>query len=455
MRLDFSSFPLKNRAFSDKPMTFIDKLPKEYLSAIIDVVAIESGKRAAREHWQQIQLQNLLMFAAQRSTFWRARIGTRRINGIRLANLPVQSRNNVIRQVESEGSLTKSSETSRIVKHSTSGSTGKPVQFFLTQRNANYNTVRSIAQFFLEGRDLSLNRTRLKSNRVPAVVGFTAHKSESWLGPLETFMRSGTNKHIEYFRPQMDALCNELERDFIGYLVAEPRILEMMLQHVGPEFFRHAGATMVIPLAEAFDPKLREAFLSAGISARGNYSSEEVGLIGLECESAADQYHVATSNVIVEVEGTENFTLGGKSVGRILVTSLHSYATPFVRYDIGDVGTFRERCVCGHDGPVLCNVYGREKSLLKHADGQVTQFFPRGKDFMAIAPLDEYRVRQTSLKNIVLEVSGRQALSAEQLAAFAALVQLHAGAEFSVEVKPVAEIDWGHSVKRLGFSCEV
>ena len=65
MRFDFSKVPLKNRAFSEKPMTFIDEEAKNVLAAIIDLVAIETGNRAAREHWQHKQLQNLLQHAAQ------------------------------------------------------------------------------------------------------------------------------------------------------------------------------------------------------------------------------------------------------------------------------------------------------------------------------------------------------------------------------------------------------
>lgn len=455
MRLDFSSLPLKNRAFSDKPMNFIDKVPKEYLSAVIDLAAIETGNRAAREHWQQNQLQNLLAYAAQRSPIWRARIGARRIRGIRLGDLPVQTREDLIAQVEKEGSLARPNETAQLAEHSTSGSTGVPVRFFLTQRNSNYNIVRSITQFFLEGRDFALNRTRAKSNVVRDAKGFSVRKTDSWMGPLEGFLRSGVNKNIDYFSPDLDALCRELENDPIGYLVGQPRFLEIVLQHVGPEFFRRAGTAMLIPTAEAFDPQLRRDFLSVGIPARGNYSSEEVGLIASECESFADHFHVATSNVLVEVAGREKLTGAAKPVGRILVTALHSYATPFIRYDVGDIGTLEESCACGHDGPVLSNIFGREKSLLKHPDGSVSQFYPRGKDFMAIAPVKEYRVRQTSLKNIVLEVSGRQPLSSEQIERFAALVRLHAGAGFDVEVRQVDSVDWGHSVKRLGFSCEV
>jgi phenylacetate-CoA ligase len=69
MRIDFSKAPIKNRAFSEKPMTFIDQPSKDFFAGIIDLIAIETGNRIAREHWQQKQLQNLLRHAVQRSRF--------------------------------------------------------------------------------------------------------------------------------------------------------------------------------------------------------------------------------------------------------------------------------------------------------------------------------------------------------------------------------------------------
>jgi phenylacetate-coenzyme A ligase PaaK-like adenylate-forming protein len=137
------------------------------------------------------------------------------------------------------------------------------------------------------------------------------------------------------------------------------------------------------------------------------------------------------------------------------VTHLHSYATPFIRYDIGDVATFGNSCPCGHDGPILSNVYGRAKALLKHPDGRVSIFFPRGKELAAIAKFDEFRIRQTDLNRIVLELGGRGALTDDEKSAFVRLIRQHAGDEFAVEVTAVDAIDWGHSNKRLGFYSEV
>src|SRR6201999_3997218 len=128
-------------------------------------------------------------------------------------------------------------------------------------------------------------------------------------------------------------------------------------------------------------------FASVNIPTTANYSCEEVGMIAQECRTTHGFYHVCTSNVIVEIDTIEALDLGGEAAGRVLVTHLHSYATPFIRYDVGDIASLQASCPCGHQGPVLTNIYGRTKQLLKHADGRLAPFYVPGSEMLGIAAI--------------------------------------------------------------------
>jgi phenylacetate-coenzyme A ligase PaaK-like adenylate-forming protein len=156
MKFDLSQLPLGGRAFSKKPMTFCDQGPRGFLSAVIELSALETGSRRAREQWQKIQLRNLLKHASQRSIFWRHRIGTRNI-GADLSSLPILNRNDVVKQVEDEGSLLLPRDRIRVSTGATSGSSGAPVKFFSSEMNGQYSAARYAAQFLMEGLDLRLN----------------------------------------------------------------------------------------------------------------------------------------------------------------------------------------------------------------------------------------------------------------------------------------------------------
>ena len=105
MQFDFSKVPLKNRAFSEKPMTFIDQEAKNFLAAIIDVVAIETEIVPRVSIGSTSNSKIFWQFAAQKSAFWRERIGTRKITDVSPSDLPVLTRSDVAKQVELEGSL--------------------------------------------------------------------------------------------------------------------------------------------------------------------------------------------------------------------------------------------------------------------------------------------------------------------------------------------------------------
>src|SRR5262249_43312155 len=152
---------LHRDGYSEKPMTFLDPEPNAMLSAITGIALIENGSRSARERWQKVQLRNLVNHVSQRSAFWRARIGNRKASDVDLPSLPILTRQDLRTQVASEGALLRATDGLSINSHATSGSSGVPVNFFVSGFNADYNFVRSLAQYFIEGRDLTLNRTRL------------------------------------------------------------------------------------------------------------------------------------------------------------------------------------------------------------------------------------------------------------------------------------------------------
>src|SRR6476619_3401780 len=144
---DFSAYGLHNRGYSKTPMIILDPgaPPRNMLAAITEIALIETGSRSAREYCQHIQRRNLVKHAAQRSAFWRSRIGNRKASDIDLASLPILTRQDVRTQVASEGPLLRAADRLSTRPHATSGSSGVPVQFFYSDPNANVNAIRSLA----------------------------------------------------------------------------------------------------------------------------------------------------------------------------------------------------------------------------------------------------------------------------------------------------------------------
>ena len=80
---------------------------------------------------------------------------------------------------------------------------------------------------------------------------------------------------------------------------------------------------------------IREVF---GIEPHSDHSLYEAFEIACEC-SAHDGIHVSGEDLVPEVVNDKGAPLPPGVEGRILVTNLHSYGMPLIRYDLGDSGT--------------------------------------------------------------------------------------------------------------------
>ena len=453
MKLDFSSIPLELSGYSKRPLTILTPDSKAALCAIFEIALLETGDPITRRRWQQIQLGNLLHHAIQRSTFWKKRIDAGKLSDIELGTLPVLTREDIHNQFV-EGALLRDADGIVTKQHATSGSTGKPAQFFVSSINEQYNTARTTAQYFMEGRDLSLNRTRIRPADGPIKGGLSVKKDDSYMGMLASLVKSGANKHIEYYNPDLSTLIDELKKDDIGYLVCAPRLVESMFSLTEPEFLKAANTKMWVSLAQSVSPEMTAIFDDLGIPIRATYSTEEVGPIGYECVECTGHYHIATSNVIVEVVD-QAYDIEGAKLGRVLVTHLHSYATPFIRYDIGDLACLSDNCPCGHKGPTIHHLHGKVGSIVKHRDGRVSPFRIRDRELTSLVEFKEYRIRQTGFEKLVVEIGGRSELADAEISAVTKFLRDRVGQEFEVEMKACQEIDWGANRKKDGFKCEV
>jgi phenylacetate-CoA ligase len=101
------------------------------------------------------------------------------------------------------------------------------------------------------------------------------------------------------------------------------------------------------------------------------YSCEEVGIMALQCPRH-EHHHVQSESVLVEILDDQGNPAGPGQIGRVVVTSLHSFAMPLIRYAIGDHAEVGEACPCGRGLPVLRRILGRDRNRVTLPDGRRT-----------------------------------------------------------------------------------
>ena len=96
----------------------------------------------------------------------------------------------------------------------------------------------------------------------------------------------------------------------------------------------------------------------------------EAGYLASPCPQGHG-LHVHSENVILEVLDDEGRPCAPGQTGRVVVTTLHNYLTPFVRYEIMDSATCGPAaCPCGRGLPLLTRVGGKHRPLFRLADGR-------------------------------------------------------------------------------------
>ncbi len=111
-------------------------------------------------------------------------------------------------------------------------------------------------------------------------------------------------------------------------------------------------------LSQAFGPRIFET-----------YGSRETMLIAAECEAHAGM-HLSEENLLVEIIRDGERAEPGE-VGDVVITDLHNYGMPMIRYSNGDLArpAAPDRCACGRGLARLECVDGRRADTLIDGEG--------------------------------------------------------------------------------------
>ena len=102
-------------------------------------------------------------------------------------------------------------------------------------------------------------------------------------------------------------------------------------------------------------------------------------------------------------------------IGRVVVTGLHNFAMPLIRYEIRDFAEPGGPCPCGRSLPTLKRVVGRLRNTLILPNGDKRWPLTGFHGFRGIAPIRQYQLVQKSLERIdVRYVVDRPLTAAEE-----------------------------------------
>ena len=162
--------------------------------------------------------------------------------------------------------------------------------------------------------------------------------------------------------------------------------------------------------AERMFPSDRASLVEAfGQEVYETYGSREVMLMAAEC-SAHEGMHVSMENLIVELvvrdERGARKAMPGE-IGEVVVTDLHNYGAPFIRYVTGDLAIESPpgTCACGRALTRLMSVEGRVTETLRDGAGNPVSGLLFNVIFSVLADkVQQFQVVQRKDRSIELKL---------------------------------------------------
>ncbi len=326
----------------------------------------------------------------------------------------------------------------------TSGSTGEPVVVRRTAVNGMDWMANCMREHLWHKRDFRLSLCSIRANIKQLSL------MNDWGPPVNLLFKSGPLLGIPVPTP-IDRQI-ELIREF------KPRILLVYASNLRALIDRGIDLPSVgeiLSFGETLSPQTRDQACRKFGAIADTYSSEELGTIAIQCPDAP-LYHVMAENLLVEVLKSDGTACREGETGRVVATDLRNFATPLVRYDMGDFAEVGPRCSCGRGLPTLSRIFGRERNLVLLPDG--TRHWPLVGFcyFREVAPVLQYQLIQDSRNSIELRMVTERVLSQPEEAALAERVQKTLGFAFRVHCTYFAgRLPAGANGKFEEFVCKV
>lgn len=421
------------------------------------------------EHSQGQKIAALLTHAATHSPYYKRLLGTlspaasrHPLQGLR--EIPLLRRE-TLQSHYAELCTHWPAKHGRVTEQHTSGSTGQPVRVRRTDLCQMFWLALTLRDHLWHRRDFTGTLAAIRvMEQLPGKPPNNQAKSfAAWGEAVNVHSPSGP-LHVLPVSTDVVSQAKWLASTNPDYLLSYPSNLVELLRVAEAEKLTFPRLREIRTIGETVTESLREAVTRLpGVTLTDLYSSKELGVIALQCPESG-LYHVQSESVFVEVLNEHDEPCQSGEVGRVIVTDLHNYALPLIRYEIGDYAEAGPACSCGRGLPTLRRILGRRRNMAVLPTGQrLWPYIPKHRIREAMPGLQQWQLVQTAVQLIevhLVEESERRECGTEQHRAqenaLAGVIREALGYPFELQFYYHAEaLDKASGGKFEEFVCEV
>ncbi|MES2013672.1 MAG: AMP-binding protein [Pseudomonadota bacterium] len=409
--------------------------------------------------YQLKQFQHLLIHAASTVPYYQKLLVT---NGLNLPEnltleflktFPISTRK-IIQEAGSEiESNTLPSDHGTAEFSKTSGSTGRPVRFARTALTRTLWLAFALRDHLWHSRDFSGKLCAIRwFSRGTAEAPNGAH-DPNWGNIVSPIFTSGPSAALNVVATLPEQI-DWLHKENPDYLVSFPSNLIALVQYAQAHKLTLPALKEIRTIGESLSDEARKIIAEAWQTKVVDiYTCEEAGYLALQCPETGD-YHVQSENVILEIIDEHGEACPPGKIGQVLITTLHNFATPLIRYEIGDMAEFGPPCKCGRGLPVIRKIHGRKRNRLILPSGEsIFPYLGEHGDITRLTGVKQFQFQciQLSTDEIELKLVMERPLTETEQSKVAELMQRQLGHPFKVRFSFPVDIPRGPTGKFEDF----
>jgi len=357
-----------------------------------------SAEELRRLQWQR--LQRLLQYAAQHVPYYRRVFRSLGLQASDLRTwqdfslLPLLTKP-LMQQYAAE--LKTDDPRCHAIPHHTGGSTGQPVHFYLSPSSRDFRIAAANRADGWTGWRRGQRVMHLWSVNVFNRAVYASRKAR-----LRDWLESRLMVNFADYSPAK--LINLINEYRPSLLVAYTTPLYQLARHIldvgGLRWHPQAAVVSAETLHDFQRAAIEQAF---GCPVFNRYGCSEVGCIAAECEQH-NGLHVMSDSLIVELLPVPNDPT--QDLQQVVVTDLNNFATPFIRYQTGDLARWKrgDPCACGRQLPRFELVAGRVMDCLRAPDGRLIPGQLALRLFESLSGIRQFQLVQDSPDHVLVKL---------------------------------------------------
>ena len=326
--------------------------------------------------------------------------------------IPVLTRSQLLENTEQLVSQSVPEEHGKTSWIHTSGSSGIPVKVLTDELLTLYWKAILLRDHHWHNRDLRCKLAIIRYFEDSEFAQLPHGQSlPDWGAITQLMYKNGPACALSIHSPIKEQ-ANWLMKENPDYLLTYPTNLHALVCYFQAEGIQLPGLKQIQTISEILDDETRSLCQKVfSVPVINAYSTRETGYIALQCPEH-EHYHIQSEVVLVEVLNEQGISCAPGEIGRVVITPLHNFAMPLIRYEIGDYAEVGDTCPCGRGLPVIRRILGRTRNMLTLPTGG--KICPR-LDILKYTEITGVNIRQAQLMQQAIDKIEMRLVSDETL----------------------------------------